>query len=56
MASCTGRVDAERGADLAPEVLVSGDLFRGAGSGGSGGGAHAVDGVALEHCGGGELQ
>src|ERR1019366_7203467 len=49
-------VDAERGADLAPEVLVGGDFFRGAGSGAAGGGAHAVDGMALEHYGGGELQ
>ena len=49
-------VDAERGADLAPEVFVGGDLFRGAGSGGAGGGAHAVDGMALQHYGGGEAQ
>src|ERR1035441_3784689 len=49
-------VDAERGADLAPEVFVGGDFLRGAGSGGAGGGAHTVDGVALEHYGGGEAE
>src|ERR1039458_3892687 len=49
-------VDAEGGADLAPEILVGGNLFRSADSGGAGGGAHAVDGVALQHYGRGEAQ
>ena len=35
-------IHAEGGADLAPEIFVRGDLFRGAGSGGAGGGAHPV--------------
>ena len=71
MASCTGprrgadiavvevddiAVDAERGADLAPEILIGGDLFRGAGSGGAGGGTHAVDGMALQYDRSGEAQ
>jgi len=44
-------VDAEGGADLAPEVLIARDFFRCAGAGGGGGGAHAVERMALK-CGG----